>query len=983
MMRHTLTCFILSVLATAGLAATSRPDPHPPSTVEQRQASWERHAAMENDSSFRGLPWRCIGPVQMGGRLVDIEVVPGSPYSFYVAFASGGLWKTANNGVTFVPLFDDQPTIIMGDIAIDPSTPTTVWVGTGENNSSRSSYGGGGLFRSRDAGITWEPAGLAGSDRIGRILVDPREGDRVYVAALGKLYTPGGQRGIYRTTDGGKTWNQVLEGGDWTGFVDLAMDPSDPDTLYAAAWERKRRPWNFVEGGKGSAIYKSTDGGDSWTRLKGGFPEGDHVGRIGLAVSPSSPDTVYAFLDNQELLPRDQWDMGDGAVTPKRLETMTREEFLNADPEELEDFLRNNDLDPNLDAEKLLTMVREGELTLDRIRSALGDANANLFNSDIRGAEVYRSDDGGKTWKRTHHRPILKMVHSYGYYFGEIRVSPENRDRLYLLGVPLLTSDDGGKNWRNINEPNVHGDHQSFWIDPAFPDRILDGNDGGLNMSYDGGKSWLKLNPVPVGQFYTVAVDMADPYNVYGGLQDNGVWKGSSRTDLRAGSDWTRIGGGDGMYVQVDFRNNSTTYLGYQFGNYSRIGQGGRARIKPRNGITDPALRYNWNTPIALSSHNQDILYFGSNRLFRSMDRGETFQAISPDLTRTTERGDVPFATITSVSESPMKFGLLWAGTDDGEVWVSDDGGTDWFDAGGGLPKDRWVSRVEASGHAEQRAYVSLNGYRDDDMAVYVYATEDLGRTWTDISEGMPAEPVNVIREDPVNQDVLYIGTDRGVYVSLDRGATWSSLPAVIPNVPVHDLVVHPRERELVAGTHGRSVWILDVLPIQELSEEIRESTAHLFPLGPVEGSRSWKSRQDPWWHRPEHNPSIRIPFWTRNAGTVELAVLDPEGRELWSRKLEAVSGMNQAEWDLLLDEDAALKAEAKRLAANGEEKTGAKDTPWSEAVRLRRPLYITPGAYTLRLAAGKATSTTELEVTDPEPREPRAKPEPKIRGRK
>ena len=983
MLRHTLACFLLTFLSFGVSDASTRPDPQGPSSPEQGQASWQQHQAMAKDSPFQGLPWRCIGPLQMGGRLVDIEVVPGAPYSFYVAFASGGLWKTDNNGVTFQPLFDEQPSMIMGDIALDPSNPSTIWVGTGENNSSRSSYGGLGLFRSQDAGKTWEAAGLAGTDRIGRILVDPRDGNRVYVAALGKLYSPGGQRGVYRTTNGGKTWNLVLPGGEWTGFVDMVMHPSDPDTLYAASWERMRRPWNFVEGGTGSGIYKSTDGGDHWTRLEGGFPQGEHVGRIGLAIAPSAPDTVYAFLDNQELLPEAMWDMGDGAVTPKRLRTMTREQFLATDPEEIEDFLRSNDLDPALDAEGLLSMVRDGDLDLETIRNALDDANSNLFNSDLKGAEVYRSNDGGKSWRLTHDRPILKMVHTYGYYFGQIRVSTESPDRIYILGVPLLTSDDGGKSWRNINEPNVHGDHQSFWIDPAFPDRILDGNDGGLNMSYDGGKSWLKLNPVAVGQFYTVAVDMADPYNVYGGLQDNGVWKGSSRTDLRSGSDWTRIGGGDGMYVQVDFRDNSTTYLGFQFGNYRRIGKAGGIRVKPRNGIREPALRYNWNSPIALSSHNQDILYFGSNRLFRSMDQGETFQAISPDLTRSPERGDVPFATIASISESTLKFGLLWAGTDDGQVWVSVDGGSEWSDVAATLPRDRWVSRVEASRHEEKRAYVSLNGYRNDDLTAYVYSTEDLGRTWTSIADGLPAEPVNVIREDPVNPEVLYAGTDRGVYASMDRGKTWESLSGGIPHVPVHDLVIHPRERELVAGTHGRSVWVLDVLPVQEMNQEIRESAAHLFPLEPVQAARSWKSRRDPWWHRPEYEPSITIPFWAREGGTVELAILDGDGRELWSRELQAVAGMNQAEWDLLLDEKAALKAEKKRIEQTKDVETGPEAAPWAEAVRLLRPLYITPGNYSVRVTVGKKTATAELEITEPEAREPRVKPEPKIRGRK
>ncbi len=1005
-----LPALILFFAFSVSIAFASRPDPRGPATAEDRQAAWSLHKKMAESSPFQGLPWRCVGPLQMGGRIVDIEVVPDHPYTFYVAFASGGLWRTVNNGVTFEPLFDHQPTTIMGDVALDPSNPKTIWVGTGENNSSRSSYGGYGLFRSDDGGDTWSSAGLWGSDRIGRILVDPRDGNRVYAAVLGKLYTPQDDRGIYRTDDGGKTWKRVLDGDAWTGFIDMVMAPGDPDTLYAAAWERKRSPWDFTEGGTGSGIYRSTDGGDHWNRLDGGFPRGEQVGRIGLAVTPAAPDTVYAFLDNQELLPESEWDMGDGAVTPKRLRKMTKEEFLRQDPEEIEDFLRSNDLDPTLDAESLIEKIRNDELTLTDLTDALNDANSNLFNTDIRGAEVYRSDDRGDTWTRTHDEPIRQMVHTYGYYFGQIRVSPADPNRLYILGVPLLRSDDGGKSWRNVNEPNVHGDHHEIWIDPAFPERVLDGNDGGLNMSYDGGKSWLKLNPIPVGQFYSIEVDMAEPYNIYGGLQDNGVWKGSSKTDLRAGSHWTMIGGGDGMQVQVDTRDNSTVYQGFQFGNYFRNGKSGRARVKPRNGLKEPALRYNWNTPIALSTHNQDILYYGANKVFRSMDQGETFEAISPDLTRSENRGDVPFATLTSLAESEMKFGLLWAGTDDGQVWVTDDGGVNWNDAGDGLPKDRWVSRVEPSRHEEKRAYLSLNGYREDDPSPYVYVTEDLGRTWTSLAEGLPLEPVNVIREDPVNPDVLYVGTDKGAYVSLDRGKSWESLSGGLPNVPVHDLVIHPRERELVAGTHGRSVWVMDALPVQELDDEIRGEAVHLFPLEEVKASRRWKSRRDRWWHRPEYEPSIRIPYWSREGGKAALSVLDQDGRLLWTGDLEATPGMNQAEWDLVLDKELALAAEKERVASKGKDddakgkrnkkarkkkkKAGQKaeagdeeptvaDTPWAEAVRLRRPVYVTPGTYTIRITAGDRSDETELKVKPPEPRKPRVKKKEPIRGRK
>ncbi len=1001
-----LTVGVCLALFTPWGVRAERPDPGPVADAAARQTAWARHLELERASLFSGLTWRSVGPVVQSGRVVDLEAVPGEPYTFYVAYASGGLWRTRNNGVTFEPLFDEQPTLIMGDLALDPQNPQTLWVGTGENNSSRSSYGGWGVFRSPDAGKTWQHMGLAESDRIGRIVVDPRDGARVYVAALGKLYTPGGERGIYRTLDGGATWQQVLAGDAHTGFVDLALDPQHPEVLYAAAWERSRRPWNFVEGGAGSGIYKSVDGGSTWKRLAGGFPTGEHVGRIGLAISPQNPQTLYAVVDHQELLPEEQWDLGDGAITAKRLRKMTQAEFLAQDPEEVEDFIRSNDLDPSLDAAKLIAMIRKGELTLEKLIAKLDDANANLFATDIRGLELWRSDDGGETWRRTHDQPLRDVVYTYGYYFGQVRVAPQDPERVYLVGVPLITSADGGKTFTSISGRNVHVDYHPLWIDPAYPDRMIAGNDGGLDVTYDGGRTWLQLDEQPVGQFYTVAVDMAEPYNIYGGLQDNGVYKGSSRSRPLLDS-WTRVGGGDGMYVQIDPRDSQTVYWGFQFGFYTRVNaDGSRRPVRPREAILDPVLRYNWASPILLSSHNPDILYFGANRLFRSLDRGETWTAISPDLTRAEERGDVPFATLTTIAESPLAFGLLWVGTDDGLVYVNDQANgaaSEWREVTAGLPRSRWVSRVEASHHDRNVAYLSLNGYRDDDITPYLYRSEDLGRTWTSIAAGLPSEPINVVREDPVRAEVLYVGTDRGVYVSLDRGLTWQGLSAGLPPVPVHDLVVHPRDRELVAGTHGRSVWVLDVLPVEELQKEVQDQPVKVFPLEAVKFDRGWRSRRSPWFYRPEDDPELKIPFWTASAGKAQLTIADADGRPLKKLELDAVRGVHTFTWDLLLDPALALPAEAARRAAAstaeappGKGKKKAKEpvspppeegvraqTPWAEAVRLERPVYITPGKYQVIVGTAAGEAQTELEIKEPDPREARSKKKMHRRGEK
>ncbi|MEM1202094.1 MAG: glycosyl hydrolase [Acidobacteriota bacterium] len=1002
MTRFTVVRAALSMLLlwTATSAGASRPPGADAADFAAKEASWQRHQELDRASPFGGLEWRNIGPVVQGGRVVDIESVPGKPYSFLVAYASGGLWRTDDNGVNFEPLFDDQPTLIMGDLAVDPQNPDRIWVGTGENNSSRSSYGGLGVYRSDDGGDSWTHAGLGDSDRIGRILVDPRDSSRVYVGVAGRLYTPGGERGLYRTTDGGDTWDLVLDTGadGWTGIIDLVMDPSNPDVLYASAWHRQRRPWNFVEGGDGTGIYKTTDGGDTWTRLEGGLPRGDHVGRIGLALAASQPTTLYAAVDNQEQLPEEEWDLGDGAVTAKRLRSMTKEEFLAQDPESIEDFVRGNDLDTELDAESLIEMVKTDEITLEDLLNELDDANANLFNTDIRGLEVYRSDDGGKTWARTHDDPIREVVYTYGYYFGQIRVAPDDPDRIYCLGVPLITSDDGGKTWSGLNQPDVHVDHQAHWIDPEHPQRMVIGNDGGLDASYDGGKTWIKLDRQPVGQFYTVSIDMETPYNVYGGLQDNGSLKGSSRS--KPGQDpWRFVGGGDGMHLEIDPRDG-TLYSGFQFGFYFRAGPGAPPKmVRPRDKLKEPALRYNWQTPIRLSSHNPDILYFGANHLFRSMDQGDTWTAVSPDLTRSTERGDVPFGTLTTLSESTLRFGLIWVGTDDGQVHVTGDGGVSWNDVGDGLPADRWVSRVVASSHAEERAYVSLNGYRDDDIGAYVFATDDLGKTWSSIADGLPAEAVNVVREDPVNEDVLYVGTDRGVYTSLDRGKTWLALHAGLPNVPVHDLKVHPRDRELVAGTHGRSIYVIDALPIQELTA-VQGEGVHVFPVENLTYDRGARGKRSQWFFRPEDAPRTQVPFWSDAAGKAVLTVKDAEGRALRSQEMDVERGVSTFSWDQILDGDLALAAEVAENAPEDEEpkkrrrkkkdepapklEEGARaKTPWAEAVRLGWPLYATPGTYTLEVTVGEASASTELTVDPAAPRQPRAEPTPKIRGQK
>jgi len=966
---------LLSLIALPAVAG--RPPGAPAATSAQREAAWQAHQALAADSPFRAMHWRSIGPTAQGGRVVAIAGVPGQPDTFYVAYATGGVWKTTDNGQHFAPLSDRLPTLATGAIAVDPEHPDTLWVGTGEANSSRSSYGGMGLFRSDDGGKTFTAMGLAGSDRIARIVVDPRDSNTIYVAVLGKLYSTGGERGVYRSHDGGKTWQQVLAGSTpWTGAIDLAMDPRNPDVLYAALWDRERTPWNFRGDGPGSGIWKSSDGGDHWTRLTDGFPVGATVGRIGLAIAPSQPDVVYASVDNWAKLPASERDLGGSPLSPDRLQTMTKAEFLRQSPQAIEAFIRNNDLDTALTAKTLIADVKSGKVTLEQLRDKLRDANADLFATDIRGLEVYRSDDAGVHWVRANEKPLRDVYYTYGYYFGQIRVAPDDANRVYAEGLPLITSSDGGKTWHGLNAPNVHVDYHELVIDPANPQRMIAGNDGGVAITYDGGKHWTNLNHQAVGQFYSVTYDFAKPFNVYGGLQDNGAMMGSSATNLAVGDDWKSIGGGDGMYVQVDPHDAKRVYTGYQFGWYQRSGPHGVHEVRPRPPLTAPPLRYNWTTPIELSPHNAYVVYFGSNRLYRSMDRGDTWQVISPDVTTSTKRGNVPYATITTLAESPAKFGLIWVGTDDGNVWVTPDGGVTWNHVDAGLPQ-RWVSRVEPSHVDPERAYVALNGYRDDDITPYLYRTDDLGKHWTDIARGLPAEAIHVVREDPINPDVIYVGTDRGVYVSLDRGDHWQSLQANLPDVPVHDLAIQPRDRDLIAGTHGRSVWILDALPIEELTPALMREPLHLYPVADMQAQRDWWSRPARWFDETLGLPQLSGSYWSAAPGTVTFRVLDVADQPVQTWTATAIRGVNRWRWDLLLDPKLALAAENARLARKHLDPATVNwsERPVAQAIELDQRLYVTPGKYTLEITRGGTTSRSAFVIKPPEPYKPRVKP--------
>ena len=815
----TISALFCTLFVQAQIKATSAQERL--KTIDQRKQLLSRSTL--NETAFRN-----IGPSIMSGRVVDIEVNPQDPTEFYVAYASGGLWHTQNNGQSFAPIFDSVDVLTIGDIAVNWQNKH-IWVGTGEVNSSRSTYAGLGVYRSANNGKTWEYLGLPESHHIGKIQLSAKDPNTAWVAVLGHLYSESKERGVYKTTDAGKTWNLTLASDANTGAVDLDIDPSNEQVLYAAMWYRTRTASNFEESGKTSGIFKSTDGGDHWTLVStptSGFPSGDGVGRIGLAVYPKNPSIVYAIVDNNFHQPDTavQKAADTSRYVLRDFKALTVDQFLALDDRKLNAFLKSprNGIPTKYSAENIKQDVKSGKLAPNCIWDYLYDANTALFETPIYGAQVYRSDNAGVSWVKTHAKPI-DLYSTYGYYFGKVFVSPSNPDKIAITGVGVLLSTDGGKTFNSIGKENVHADHHFVWMNGARDSHMIIGNDGGCNITYDNGAHWFKANTPAVGQFYNIAIDMAKPYNVYGGLQDNGTWFGSSTT--KENYDWydsghhpyTMIGGGDGMQVQVDWRDNKTVYSGSQFGFYSRqnLATKERKNVRPMRDLGEPAVRYNWQSPILLSRHNQDIFYFGSNKFHRSMSKGDSLVTLSTDLTTNPTQGDVPFGTTTTMSESPIRFGLIYVGTDDGNVQVSFNGGNSFSLISQKLPKGLYVSRVIASKYNVARVYVTLNGYRNDHFNAYVYQSDDFGTTWKQIMKDLPSEPVNVIKEDAVSEQVLYVGTDGGLYVSLDGGNSsmaWTKgLPA---SVPVHDLEIHPRDHEIILGTHGRSLYVgkLDAL---------------------------------------------------------------------------------------------------------------------------------------------------------------------------
>jgi len=810
-------------------------------------------------SLFSNLHWRSIGPAATGGRIDDLAVarVPGQPDAIYVATASGGIFKSTNQGTSWTPVFDHVAAMMsIGDIAVAPSNAAIVWAGTGEANNRQSSSWGDGVYRSADGGRTWKSTGLADTHHIGRIVVHPSNAEVAYVAAAGHLWGPNRERGVFKTTDGGQTWKSVLFVDENTGATDLVMDPQHPDTLYAAMYQRQRTAWGFNGGGPGSGIFRTRDGGATWSRLTEGLPAGDK-GRIGLDIFLADPRVIFAVVE------------------------------------------------------------------------AAG-----------RDSGVYRSTDGGDTWS------AWSNLNPRPMYFSQIRADPRDSNRVYLLGSNrgFYVSDDGGKNFRDVFS-TVHSEDHALWIDPDDTNHLIVGGDGGVSISWDRGQTWLFRDNLPIGQFYEISADMQDPYVICGGLQDNGHWCTPSATRTRTGisnRDAFNIGSGDGFYARIDPADPRTAFIESQEGRANRVDittleRQNVAPLPPERLKRGDRERWNWNTPIAMSTFDPKVIYMGSHVLFRSADRGATWKAISPDLTAHVDRdalqmmgarvptdalsrhdGQTSFSTLTTIGESPLDPRLLYTGSDDGQLYITRDGGQKWTNlapqvAAAGAPAGTYVSSVLPSRHKIGRIYATFDGHFSDDYHPYVMVSDDFGQTWRSISSGLPITSVHRLREHPRNPRLLFAAHERGIHVSLDGGGNWSSLNLNMPSVPVDDILIHPRDNDLIAATHGRSLWVLDnISSLEAATPEAVQSDAFLVPpvrarLLSIYAPQAWYGAGQFFAPNPEFGGMIDYFLREPSATEVTIRIADARGTLVRTLKASARAGMNRVAWDLRMEMLAAV----------------------------------------------------------------------------
>lgn len=883
-----------------------------------------------------GWRWRSIGPVNMGGRVVDIEAVENDFRRVFLASASGGVFRSDNAGTTWTPIFDYYGALSIGDIALFQADPDIVWVGTGEANNRNSVGWGDGLYKSTDGGRSFTRVGLETTHQIARVVTHPTDPDIVYVAAIGHLWGYSGERGLFKTTDGGRTWQKLTQGlpdDGRHGATDLVMHPTDPNTLYVAFYHRLRQPWHFHSGGPLGGIFKSTDAGRTWRKLTRGLPAGE-TGRIGLAISRSRPEIVMAIVEAE----------------------------------------RTNDLSRP-------------------------------------GSGIYRSEDGGENWT------YINTYNNRPFYYSQIRINPINPQRVYVLTTRFMVSEDGGRTLRNGSEDEeIHGDFHALWLDPTHPDRYYIGMDKGAALTHDHGRAFILFDNLAISQYYRIGADMRDPYYVYGGHQDNGTWGGPSFSrDVRGilnDSNW-KLHWGDGQDIQIDPTDWRKIYTSTENGGFRRYDALTRraegARPDRRNTVnwdavvgndtTAWAVRFNWSAPLVMSPHDPNVVYLGGNYLFRTTDGGRHWTIVSPDLSRRDPQkivtgrsggltpdntGAETHGTLTTISESFVKPGVIWVGTDDGLIHLTRDGGRTWTNVRGGVrgvPPTTWVARIEASHFHPGTAYVAFDGHREDVFTPWIFKTTDYGSTWENITSNIPdGQAVYVVREDLRNPDLLFAGTEFALFATLNGGKTWHRFNNNLPHVNIQDLLIHPREMDLIAGTHGRGIWILDdITPLQQLTPEIRAKAGHLFQQKTAtiwENLSRGGQRGHFWWAgenprtfqaagnlpRVPHRNVAVISYWlgrpARGDAVLEISTLD--GTLTHRAILQGGPGIGRYEWDLTFGPAPSTRGSGGRGGAGGG--ADAEGSPGAQVPAAQRAVA-GPGSYRLTLTVGGETSTTVLVI--------------------
>ena len=959
----------------------------------------EAEAPKVDPSWVEALEWREIGPAAMGGRIVDLAVVESDPSTFWVATASGGLLKTSNNGVTFEHQFDRESTVSIGAVAVAPMDPKIVWVGTGEENPRNSVSYGDGVYKSTDGGKTWEHKGLDATYQIGAIAIHPEDPEIVYVGALGRLYGPNPERGLFKTTDGGESWEKVLFVDEETGVIDVAMHPGTPETILAAAYTRRRDEFDVgdpaVKVGPEAGIYRSTDGGASFEKVAEGLPTCD-LGRIDLDYFRGDPDVVFAVVESARIgegpkqpegkkpalmgIQGEDAAVGAGltVVTPEgpsaKAGLLSGDVIVGIDDQAIESYQDMIDIIREKFAGDTVTVkVKRGDeektfdLTFGERPSGSGDPD-RPFGAPLGGQQenkqdeqgdegfqtggIYKSNDGGASWER------VNSLNPRPMYFSQVRVDPNDADRLYVLGLTLHRSNDGGATFTADGGNGVHADHHALWIDPRDGRHLILGTDGGVYVTYDRAENWDHLNQKALGQFYDVAIDPRRLYNAYGGLQDNGTWGGPVATrdgDGPVNEDWLRIGGGDGFGCAVDPDDPQQLYYTSQYGALQRLhlGTGERSGIRPprEEGIS---YRFNWSTPFLLSAHNSRIYYAAGNYVFKSLNKGDDLKRISPEISRT-DRG-----TATALAESPIDPEILYVGTDDGALQVTRDGGGTWEDVSEALdlPGPRGISTIEPSRFEAGRCYLAVDGHRNDDDAPYLFVTEDAGKSWKSLNGNLPRGSTRCLREDVEDPELLYVGTEFALWFSIDRGNTWQRLNGEdLPTVAIHEVAVHPSAGEVVAATHGRSLWVLDVAPLRELTEEVLGADAHLFE--PVPAVR-W--RRDPGrggTNRQFHgtNPDRGAVLYyslADDAEDVSLTIVDAAGDTLQELRAPGSAGLHRVVWDL------TRRPEARRGGLAG--LAGLADAVAGGRGR-NRGVPVPPGTFGVVLKVGDDTQRRTIQV--------------------